>query len=124
VSKQPRHRPCRSFPDAQRVIVDCELASCPHCGQPLVPSRTWHMRKYVQTLAGPLFVAGKSKKCTRADCRQVGQHYHARGTLHISLPYSTYGLDVLAFIGWHVDVSTNTNSWWRSSSSCSSGGSW
>jgi len=45
-------------------------------------------------------VAGKSKKCVQADCRQVGQHYHARGTLRISLPYSTYGLDVLAFIGW------------------------
>jgi hypothetical protein len=30
----------------------------------------------------------------------VGQHYYARGVLLISLPYSTYGLDVLAFIGW------------------------
>lgn len=97
---RPRHRPRRSFPDAQRVIVDCELHSCPHCGQPLVPSQTWHMRKYVQTLTGPVFVAGKSKKCVQADCRHVGQHYHAHGTLRISLPYSTYGLDVLACIGW------------------------
>jgi hypothetical protein len=30
----------------------------------------------------------------------VGQHYYASRTLLISLPHSTYGLDVLAFIGW------------------------
>jgi len=29
-----------------------------------------------------------------------GKHYHASGVLRISLPQSTYGLDVLAFIGW------------------------
>jgi hypothetical protein len=34
------------------------------------------------------------------DCAHRGQHYHASGVLRISLPQSTYGLDVLAFIGW------------------------
>ena len=34
------------------------------------------------------------------DCSHYGHHYHASGVLRISLPYSTYGLDVLAFIGW------------------------
>ena len=29
-----------------------------------------------------------------------GEHYHASKVLLISLPYCTYGLDVLAFIGW------------------------
>ena len=48
----------------------------------------------------PLFVAGKSKKCTNPECSQAGEHYHASGVLKISLPHSTYGLDVLAFIGW------------------------
>jgi hypothetical protein len=71
-----------------------------HCGEPLVASNTWHVRKTVQTLAGPLFVAGKSKQCANADCTHGGHHYHANGVLRISLPYSTYGLDVLAFIGW------------------------
>jgi hypothetical protein len=51
-------------------------------------------------MEGPLFVAGKSKKCANPDCRHCGKHYHASGVLRISLPYSTYGLDVLAFIGW------------------------
>ncbi|MBU1752026.1 MAG: hypothetical protein KKA73_30475 [Chloroflexi bacterium] len=100
MSKQPRHRPQRSFADAKRVIVDCELDKCVHCGQPLESSQTWHMRKYVQTMKAPLFVAGKSKKCANPDCSHSGQHYHASGVLRISLPFSTYGLDVLAFIGW------------------------
>ena len=100
MNKQPRHRPRRSFPNAKRVIVECELDRCVHCKQPLVPSKTWHMRKSVQTMGGPLFMAGKSKKCINPDCSHCGGHYHASGVLRISLPYSTYGLDVLAFIGW------------------------
>lgn len=98
--KQPGHRPRRSFPNAKRVIVECELEECVHCGQPLEPGKTWHMRKYVQTMDGPLFVAGKSKRCANPDCGHCDKHYHASGVLRISLPYSTYGLDVLAFIGW------------------------
>jgi len=96
----PAHRPQRSYPDAKRMIVECELEACVHCGEPLVPSDTWHVRKTVQTLEGPLFVAGKSKKCDTADCSHHNHHYHASGVLRVSLPYSTYGLDVLAFIGW------------------------
>lgn len=100
MSKQPRHRPERSFPEAPRLIVECELERCVHCGAPLVPSGTWHVRKQVQTLAGPLFVAGKSKQCSNAECAHASQHYHASGVVRISLPHSTYGLDVLTFIGW------------------------
>jgi len=66
----------------------------------LIPSGTWHVRKYVQTLNGPLFVAGKSKQCDSPDCSHNGHHYHASKVLVISLPQSTYGLDVLALIGW------------------------
>jgi hypothetical protein len=58
------------------------------------------MRKYVQTMTGPLFVAGKSKTCDGPDCSHSGHHYHASRVWRISLPQSTYGLDVLAFIGW------------------------
>jgi len=100
MNKRPRHRPERSFPSAKRVIVECELEKCVHCGQPLGSGKTWHVRKTIQTLEGPLFVAGKSKKCANPDCWQTGKSYHASGVLRHSLPYSTYGLDVLAYIGW------------------------
>jgi len=103
MSKRPRHRPQRSFPEAERVILECELEECVHCGRPLVPGGTWHVRKYVQTMRGPLFVAGKSKKCNWPDCSHSGHHYHASKVLRISLPQSTYGLDVLTFIGWQHD---------------------
>ena len=97
---QPRHRPQRRFPEAERRLVECELETCPHCGQSLQPRKPWHMRKTVQTLTGPLFVAGKSKACVNPACSHPGRHYYASGVLWISLPHSTYGLDVLAWIGW------------------------
>ena len=98
--KQPRHRPRRRFPEGKRIIVECELEQCVHCGSPLVDRDTWYVKKYVQTMDGPVFVAGKSKKCVNPDCTHKDEYYYARGVLLISLPYSTYGLDVLAFIGW------------------------
>ncbi|MEJ6483848.1 hypothetical protein N0Y54_34005 [Nostoc punctiforme UO1] len=58
------------------------------------------MRKTIQTMDGVVFVAGKSKECTNSSCTHFGKHYYATSVLKYSLPYSTYGLDVLAFIGW------------------------
>jgi hypothetical protein len=100
MSPNPRHRPVRRFPDAPRQIVDCPFAVCLHCGAALASRRPWHTRKTVQTLAGPLFVAGKSKECVNTACPQVGMRYYASQVLAVSLPKSTYGLDVLAFVGW------------------------
>jgi len=100
MDKLPACRPSRQFPEAERLIVECDLRECIHCGQPLVARKPWYMRKTVQTMEGPVFVAGKSKKCVNPGCTHAGAHYYASRTLSISLPYSTYGLDVLAFIGW------------------------
>ncbi len=100
MEKQPRHRPRRRFADAKRIIVECDLTECVHCGSTLVSRKPWHMRKTVQTMNGPVFVAGKSKECSNPQCTHHDRHYYASRTLLISLPYSTYGLDVLAFIGW------------------------
>jgi hypothetical protein len=84
--------------------MECELEKCIHCEQPLVGSKTWHVRKTVQTLEGPLFVAGKSKQCANLDCSHFGEHYHASGVLRISLPYSTFY--VVAFVKLLVDRRT------------------
>jgi len=100
MSKQPRHRPKRVFENAKRLIIECDLSECPHCGQPLKARNTWHMRKTVQTLDGPLFIGGKTRECANPNCSHSGKHYYASRALMISLPKSTYGLDVLAFIGW------------------------
>jgi len=100
MEKRPRHRPKREFPAAERLIVECDLEDCPHCGEPLQSRMPWHMRKQVQTLQGPKFVAGKSKTCANPSCAHSGKNYYASRVLMISLPKSTYGLDVLAHIGW------------------------
>ena len=100
MSKNPPHRPYRRFPGAPRLLVECELDACPHCGGDLKLRRNWHMRKMVQTMAGPRFVAGKSKECVNPSCSHPETNYYASGVLRISLPKSTYGLDVLAYIGW------------------------
>ncbi len=100
MEKQARHRPTRYFEEVKREIVKCDLENCPHCGAVLKPRPTWHMHKTVQTLQGPIFVAGKTKECGNPDCAHCGDHYYANSVLSISLPSSTYGLDVLAYIGW------------------------
>ena len=100
MGKQPRHRPYRKFENTKRLILECELEQCPHCGEVLKPRNTWHMRKTVQTLEGPVFIGGKTKECQNGKCSHAGQHYYASQAALISLPKSTYGLDVLAYIGW------------------------
>ena len=103
MAKQPRHRPIRIFEHAEKVILECDLSECPHCGQRLKPRNTWHMRKTVQTMNGPLIVGGKTRECANPECSHTGEHYYASRALVISLPKSTYGLDVLAYIGWQHD---------------------
>lgn len=100
MEKRPKHRPSRHFPEAKREIIECELTECIHCGSALIARKPWHMKKTVQTMNGPVFVAGKSKTCANPNCSYYGKHYYASRVWRISLPYSSYGLDVLAFIGW------------------------
>jgi hypothetical protein len=38
--------------------------------------------------------------CVNAECSHGGTRYYASQVLLLSLPSSTYGLDVLAYIGW------------------------
>ena len=96
MEKLPRHRPYRHFENQRRLLIDCELSMCPHCGAELKPRHSRHMRKNVQTLKGPVWVTGKSKKCVNLRCSHTGEYYYASGVCLISLPFSTYGLDVLA----------------------------
>jgi hypothetical protein len=100
MEKRPRHRPHRVYPEARRVLIDCELENCPSCGKRLKRRRPWHASKTIQTLQGPVFLAGKSKECVTPECANYGKHYYASGLSMWSLPNCTYGLDVLAYIGW------------------------
>lgn len=72
---QPRHRPPRQFANAPRLIIPCDRDTCLHCGQPLALRSTWSVKKYVQTLDGPVFVVGKSNRCVNPACSHPGATY-------------------------------------------------
>jgi hypothetical protein len=100
MEKRPRNRPVRKYADAKRKIFNCEQNVCVHCGEELKLRPNWHMSKTIQTLQGALFLAGRAKMCTNAECSHCGTRYYASQVWLLSLPESTYGLDVLAYIGW------------------------
>ena len=100
MEKRPSHRPERRYPEAKRQIFVNELNACVHCGAELKLRPNWHVRKTIQTMEGPLFLAGRAKMCTNPECSHNGTRYYASQVLLLSLPSSTYGLDVLAYIGW------------------------
>jgi len=93
-------RPNRHNPSAPRLTFVAEVEQCLRCKRPLgAKGSTAHSAKTVQTLKGECYVVGYSRVCVTPDCACFGQHYHASGHLRVSLPYSTYGLDVLALVG-------------------------
>lgn len=100
MERRPRHRPQRKNAEAKRQIFISDLKYCAHCGAELKSRPNWHTRKNIQTMKGPLFIAGKAKECVNETCSYVGTRYYASQVLMYSLPFSTYGLDVLAYIGW------------------------
>jgi len=100
MEKRARHRPERSYPEAKRLIFVSALDTCVHCGAELKLRPNWHVRKTIQTMQGPLFLAGRAKVCPNVECTHGGTRYYASQVLLLSLPNSTYGLDVLAYIGW------------------------
>ncbi|MEI6901389.1 MAG: hypothetical protein WCL00_16045 [Bacteroidota bacterium] len=100
MEKRPRHRPERKYPKANRQIFVSAVNTCVHCGAELKLRPNWHVRKTIQTMNGPLFLAGKAKICMNTECSHCGTRYYASQVWLLSLPSSTYGLDVLAYIGW------------------------
>jgi hypothetical protein len=99
MKERPR-RPKRRYPEARRQIFVSKMKACIHCGAELRLRPNWHMQKTIQTLEGPLFLAGRAKVCTNTECSHCGTRYYASQVWLLSLPDSTYGMDVLAYIGW------------------------
>lgn len=95
-----KRRPKRRNPNAARLTAACELEHCPQCGERLSSvSNAAHSHKTVQTLAGTVYVVAYSRVCHNQACSAYGTHFHAAEHLKVSLPYSTYGLDVVALVG-------------------------
>jgi len=103
MEKRPRHRPTRKEAGAKREIYVSEVSNCIDCGAELRVRPNWHMRKTIQTMKGPVFLAGRAKVCVNEKCWHQGIRYYASQVLLLSLPSSTYGLDGLAYIGWRQE---------------------
>jgi hypothetical protein len=54
-------------------------------------------------MQGEFYVVAYSRVCQNTECSAYGTHFHAAEHLKVSPPYSTYGMDVIAFVGIQHD---------------------
>ena len=86
-----------------RHIYKAELEECPHCGERLQPRLHYQWRKVVQQMGGAVYVASRAKECVNTECAHQGQSYSSAAGQMVTVPECSYGLDVIAQIGWYRD---------------------
>lgn len=89
----------KTYPDLPRYYYRPELDRCIDCGALLQRSHTaWH--KVITTLTGTAEVYNQAYRCRdRALCSQAERVYRSAYADGLSLPYYSYGLDVIVSIG-------------------------
>jgi hypothetical protein len=97
-----RRRP-KYLPIDERITYTCELARCPACATPLQPCRHLSWTKTVQHLERVVVVSSRPKECPNPACTDATRRYPSAQAQTVALPHSTYGLDVLALIGFYRD---------------------
>ena len=86
-----------------RYIYNPEIEVCPHCNEPLRARRYYQWRKTVQHLDGAVYVVSQARECINPQCEHQGQYYTSAAVQMITVPKCTYGLDVIAQVGWWRD---------------------
>jgi hypothetical protein len=86
-----------------RYIYSPEVGVCPHCGEPLRARPNYQWRKAVQHLDKVVYVVSQAGECVNPECRHQGQPYTSAAAQMVTVPECTYGLDVIAQIGWWRD---------------------
>ena len=84
---------------SERQHYHPEFNHCLLCGKKLRSHRYLNWRKPIQMLSGNVFVTSRGRYCS---CRPELTYLSAEAA-NLSLPYSTYGLDVLVRIGYLRD---------------------
>lgn len=87
------------YQNLQTVYYRPELDLCLDCGAPLIRSHTaW--RKTISSLEGTARVYNQAYRCRdRELCGQPKRVYRSAYADGLSLPYYSYGLDVIVYIG-------------------------
>ena len=86
----------RERPDREEVLWPVQKM-CPACGHPM-RLRYDNCRTLV-TLAGPVRLRLKIRRCEAADCSQRHRPYRPEAEGAIALPEHEFGLDVIALVG-------------------------
>ena len=94
-----RRRP-KQLEITERRIYHAELETCPECSEPLVLSKHYSWCKTVQHLDKVVYVASRPKECPNPGCQLYEQRITSVVAQREALPHGTYGLDVVAQIGW------------------------
>ncbi len=86
-----------------RHIYRPEIEDCPYCGEALEDRSHYQWRKTVQQLDGAVYVASRAKECVNPECDHRGEAHLSAAAQMVTVPDCTYGLDVIAQIGWWRD---------------------
>lgn len=86
-----------------RYIYKPDFEICPHCGSSLKTRIFYQWRKTVQQLDQTVYVASRASVCANPQCEHTGQAYTSAAAQMVTVPECTYGLDVIAQIGWWRD---------------------
>jgi hypothetical protein len=97
-----RRKP-RQFEHVERVIYHAELDICPHCAGLLACCNHYAFTKTVQLLDRVVSIASRPKQCPNPACCCFGQRFFSAAAQSVALPNCTYGLDVVAQIGYWRD---------------------
>jgi hypothetical protein len=87
----------------ERYIYTPEVTVCPECKSPLQARGYYQWRKTVQQLGGAVYVASRASECANPQCKHKGQAYTSAAAQMVTVPECTYGLDVIAQVGWWRD---------------------
>jgi hypothetical protein len=89
----------KAFPNARRVYFKPEIRNCPHCGAKV---RYDHptSRKFVITLTETIYAVNQGYRCPQTTCPNHRTYFRSAAGEALSLKNHSYGMDVLAEIGY------------------------
>jgi hypothetical protein len=76
-----------------------KIRRCPHCQWKL---KRWHKlwHKYLNTLSGRYYVISQGYRCSNPDCTEAQTTYRSIEAEMLSVPESSYGIDVIVEVGY------------------------
>src|SRR3954469_22954859 len=86
----------REQPDREEVLWPMQKA-CPACGHPM--RLRYDNGRTLVTLAGPVRLRLKIRRCERDDCSRHHRPYRPEAEGAIALAQHEFGLDVIALVG-------------------------